>query len=536
MRVRPYLLSLGGPQPSSREHDVLVIGSGIAGLTAAVGAARRWRTALLTKSRLEDTTTWWAQGGIAAALAPEDSPDFHLQDTLASGAGLCRREAVEVLVGEGPARVRELADAIGRFDRRNGTLALGREGAHSHARTAHAGGDATGREVASGLGEALRDGSEVELLEHRFVIDLLSDEGRIVGAAALDTATGEITLHHARATVLASGGSGQLYPLTTQPPVATGDGFAMAYRAGAAMVDMEFVQFHPTVLHTPESPRPTLLLTEALRGAGAHLVDRRGERFTDELASRDRVVRAMMEVMARDGVDHVFLDARHIGREQLERGFPTVYQGTLDRGFDLAAQVVPVGPACHYLMGGVATDLWGRTSLPGLYASGEVASTGVHGANRLASNSLLEGLVFSDRIVRDLDRFLNTNGRGAALERALTPPIPAAEGTGNGPVVTEAVTTELRTAMAAGVGIVRSEPGLVEALERFAELHGELEPPGADVVEYEAFNLLTVATLVAKSALLREESRGGHLRTDFPERDDERWLRHIVCSLDQVEV
>ena len=394
---------------------MLVLGGGIAGLTAAIGAARRWRVGLLTKSTFDDTTTFLAQGGIAAALGPSDSPELHFQDTVNAGAGLCDEEAVRVLVNEGPDRVRELMEICPRFDKVDGEIVLGREGAHSVARVVHAGGDATGSEVSSALAEAARVGSRVQLYENEFVIDLLTVDGRCVGALTLNLDDGGLTLNVAMVTILATGGAGQVYGRTTNPLVATGDGVAMAYRAGAAIRDLEFVQFHPTGLAVP-GQETVQLITEALRGEGAYLRNAAGERFMTgydpraELASRDVVVRAMVDEMRREGSDHVYLDATHLDAAWLQERFPRVTAGLAQHGLDLATQLIPVAPVCHYFVGGVVTDVWGRTTVPGLYASGEVASTGVHGANRLASNSLLEGLVFSDRVVRDLDRYIGRLG------------------------------------------------------------------------------------------------------------------------------
>ena len=413
--TRPYVAIRSGEPLHRRSFDVLVLGGGIAGLTAAIGAARRWHVGLLTKSTFEETTTFLAQGGIAAAIGEEDSPELHFQDTIGAGAGLCDEEAVRVLVNEGPDRVRELMEICPRFDKVDGQIVLGREGAHSLPRIVHAGGDATGSEVSSALAEAARVGSRVQLYEDEFVIDLLTVDGRCVGALTLNLADGGLTLNVAMVTVLATGGAGQVYGRTTNPPVATGDGVAMAYRAGAAIRDLEFVQFHPTGLAVP-GQQTVQLITEALRGEGAYLRNAAGERFMTEydsraeLASRDIVVRGMVAEMRREGTDHVYLDATHLDATWLAERFPSVTGGLREHGLDLATQLIPVAPVCHYFVGGVVTDVWGRTTVPGLYASGEVASTGVHGANRLASNSLLEGLVFSDRVVRDLDRYIGKLG------------------------------------------------------------------------------------------------------------------------------
>jgi L-aspartate oxidase len=525
---RPYLIARGGADIRYSSYDVLVIGGGIAGLTAAVGAARKWNVALLTKSTLDDTTTFLAQGGIAAAIGPFDSPDLHLGDTLTAGAGLCEEESVRTLVQEGPARVRELELLGTKFDRREGQLILASEGAHSVPRVVRAGGDATGSVVASALVDAIVSGSRVELHEDEFVIDLLTDEQRCVGAVSLGK-DGELTVSFARAVILACGGLGQVYAHTTNPDVATGDGPAMAYRAGALLADMEFVQFHPTAFHSAENP--TLLLTEALRGEGAHLRDGRGERFMvgahpqAELAPRDVVVRAMKQVMDEEGTDHVSLDARHLDCAFLRERFPTVYQGLARRGYDLCRDLVPVAPACHYFIGGVLTDLWGKTSLPGLYAAGETASTGVHGANRLASNSLLEGLVFADRIVRDLNRYL---ARPERTVRKIKLDLPTECWPGNEPSVVAEARGSLGALMSDSCGIVRDDQGLAACDAEIGRLRAALAPPGRRVDDIEVFNLLTVASLITCSARERQESRGVHLRSDFPERDDEHWRRHVT--------
>lgn len=530
--TRPYIACRSTEPLRRRTLDVLVLGGGIAGLTAAVGAARRWRVGLLTKSTLDDTTTFLAQGGIAAALGPPDSTELHFQDTVNAGAGLCDEEAVRVLVNEGPDRVRELMEICPRFDRIDGLITLGREGAHSVPRVVHAGGDATGLEVSSALAEAARLGSRVQLFENEFVIDLLTIDGRCVGALSLNLDDGGLTLNVAMVTILASGGAGQVYGRTTNPLVATGDGVAMAYRAGAAIRDLEFVQFHPTGLAV-EGQETVHLISEALRGEGAYLRNAAGERFVQkydergELASRDVVVRAMMSEMRREGTDHVYLDATHLDGEWLRRRFPSVTSGLIERGLDLGAQLIPVAPVCHYFIGGVVTDVWGRTSLPGLYASGEVANTGVHGANRLASNSLLEGLVFSDRVVRDVDRFVGRLGEDVQRLRF---DLPEATRGGSDPA---AARRRLTTVMSEKVGVLRRGDALRDALAELDALTSELRFGVMGQAEYELYNLLTLGTQIAKCALLREESRGVHLREDFPEPDDEHWRRHITLRLPQ---
>ncbi len=529
---RPYIASLPPRPLLRRQFDVLVLGGGIAGLTAAIAAARRWRVGLLTKASLSDTTTFLAQGGIAAALGESDSPELHFQDTVDAGAGLCDPEAVRVLVNEGPDRVRELIEICPRFDRKDGEIVLGREGAHSVRRVLHAGGDATGREVSSALSEAARVGSRVQLYEDEFVIDLLTIDGRCIGALSLNLADGEYTLNLAMVTILATGGAGQVYARTTNPEVATGDGVAMAYRAGASIRDLEFVQFHPTGLAAGGSPTP--LITEALRGEGALLRNAAGERFMTtfdpkaELAARDVVVRGMLAQMRSEGSSHVYLDATGLDADMLRRRFPRVTELLSEHDLDLSRDLIPVAPVAHYFVGGVVTDVWGRTTVPGLYAAGEVASTGVHGANRLASNSLLEGLVFGDRVVRHLDRYIGGLGEDV---RRLQFELPSPSGQTAQRSDIAAVRRAVTELMSEKVGWVRAEDGLVEALAQLRTTNSALRLGEAGPAEFELLNILTLATQITKCALLREETRGVHVRDDHPERDDYNWQRHITLRL-----
>lgn len=526
---------LTSPSPGwTAEADVLVVGSGIAGLTCALRLREHVdRVLLVTKTQLSAGSTLWAQGGIAAALAPEDSPAEHLDDTLVAGVGLCDEAAVEVLVTEGPARVHELIALGARFDTdATGEITLTREGGHHRDRIAHAGGDATGAEISRALIaqlEAVRADPGIEIIENALVVDLLSSgDGSVCGATVHVLGEGEIDgvgAARARAVVLATGGLGQIYSSTTNPPVATGDGMAAALRAGAALADLEFVQFHPTVMHLGEGATGQQpLVSEAVRGEGAVLVDEAGEAFMAgvhpmaDLAPRDVVARAILERMEVTGTDHVYLDARHLGVDFLERRFPTIVARCRELGIDPATQPIPVAPAQHYASGGVRTDLRGRTSLPGLYACGEVSCTGVHGANRLASNSLLEGLVFAHRIAEDL------------VARLAAGELPHADASGEGSdgLLGAPHREEVQRTMTRGVGPLRSADSTAQALAELATLAaaGEEAEPGPS--SWETTNLLHLGQALATAAHLREETRGGHVRRDHPHHDDEGWSAHLV--------
>jgi L-aspartate oxidase len=527
----PLPVRLAAPEPGWAETtDVVVVGSGIAGLTAALHLREAGlHVTVVTKVNIDDGSTRWAQGGIAAVLGPLDTPADHARDTEIAGVGLCDPAAVQVLVEEGPTRVRELMRTGAEFDRHpDGSLMLTREGGHRADRIVHAGGDATGAEVQRALHAAVRRDPWIRLVEHALVLDLLrGGDGRACGVTlhvlgeGTEDGVGAIL---ARAVVLATGGMGQVFASTTNPVVSTGDGVALALRAGALATDTEFVQFHPTALATPGgggAQQP--LVSEALRGEGAHLVDGDGKRFMvgqhelAELAPRDVVAKGIHRIILSTGADHVFLDARHLGAGFLRRRFPTIVASSLAIGVDPATGLIPVAPAAHYASGGVRTDLHGRTSIPGLYACGEVACTGVHGANRLASNSLLEGLVFARRIAADIATDLPPRADPV-------PGRPLARGGGEW-VVEPAGRPALQRAMTRGAGVLRSAGSLAVAAAELSRLGGARGTP--NTASWEATNLLTVAATLVAAAYARQETRGCHWREDFPE-ESPSWLGHIV--------
>ena len=500
--------------PSLLRTRFLVVGSGVAGLHTAWRASLGAEVMLLTKRSLFDSATAYAQGGIAAALGAGDSPKLHWQDTLAAGAALCDEDAVRVLVEEGPARVRELQVAGADFDLTpNGALKLGREAAHSRRRIVHSHGDRTGAEVARTLVERVRESERTRVLERARVLDLIVENGRCAGVRA--SVAGEAVEIRADATVLATGGCGQVYRYTTNPVVATGDGYAIAHRAEVRLADMEFVQFHPTALDTPENP--LALVSEAVRGEGATLLNGERKRFMPrrhrlaELAPRDIVAREIFAERLRTG--EVFLDARKLGASFPDR-FPGIFALCTARGIDPRTDLIPVTPAAHYMMGGIITDLAGRSRLAHLYACGEVSCTGVHGANRLASNSLLEGLVFAERIARDLEKVPESPAPRRATRWAV-PPLPDR---GAAQVAADAI----RALMWEKSGIDRNAKGLRECLVTLRDIHDRL-PPGAT----EELNLCETAQMIASAALARKESRGGHHRSDFP-KPRRGWARKHI--------
>ncbi|MFG3260478.1 L-aspartate oxidase [Streptomyces sp. NPDC048172] len=527
--------ALEAPEPGwTVDADVVVVGSGVAGLTAALRcAAAGARTVVVTKARLDDGSTRWAQGGIAAALGEGDTPEQHLEDTLTAGAGLCDEDAVRALVTEGPDAVRRLIGAGAHFDvsETSGQIELTREGGHHRRRIAHAGGDATGAEVSRALVAAVRAEPSLRTVENALVLDLLKDaHGHTAGVTLHVMGEGQhdgVGAVHAPAVVLATGGMGQVFAATTNPSVATGDGVALALRAGAEVSDLEFVQFHPTVLYLgPDAEGQQPLISEAVRGEGAHLVDADGVRFMEgrhplaELAPRDIVAKGIMRRAAEQGTDHMYLDGRHFGAEMWERRFPTILAACRSHGIDPVTEPVPVAPAAHHASGGVRTDRHGRTTVPGLYACGEVACTGVHGANRLASNSLLEGLVFAERIA----------------ERAVTEsagPGPYTSARARVPLLPPEARVAVQRLMSRGAGALRSADSLAEAAERLSALPGDLadKPAEPGVETWETANLHLVARVLVTAARYREETRGCHWREDRPDRDDAQWRRHVVVSL-----
>ncbi|MFM7624685.1 MAG: L-aspartate oxidase [Actinomycetota bacterium] len=524
-------MRLRAPLPGwSASADVVVIGSGVAGLTTALQIrSHNLSVMLITKARVDEGSTKWAQGGIAAALGPGDSPSDHERDTLVAGAGLCDLPAVKVLVTEGPEAVRKLIARGAVFDKsETGEIALTREGGHLRNRILHAGGDATGAEVSRALLAAVSQDPGIEVIEHALVLDALkSESGRICGVTlhvigeGTRDGVGQIL---ARAVVLATGGLGQVYSQTTNPSVSTGDGVALALRAGADVADAEFIQFHPTVLYVGESSSGQQpLISEAVRGEGAFLVNDRGERFMKgvhelaDLAPRDVVAKEISRQMADSGAKHVWLDAR--GIKDFGDRFPTISVSCKQIGIDPARDLIPVAPASHYASGGIRTDLNGHSSVPGLYAVGETACTGAHGANRLASNSLLEGLVFGARIAEDIAKNLSN------WEDPIAPdPIEI--------LISPSVRGELQRAMSKGAAVVRSEKSLTETLKTLNRLK-DATTIYANLAAWETTNLYLLATAIARSALERTESRGSHWREDFPEPAN-NWKKRIHQSIDEI--
>jgi len=512
--------------------DFLVIGSGVAGLRAAIGLSRAGRVLILTKGSPAEGSSVYAQGGVAVA-SEEDDIALHREDTLRAGKGLCREAAVQVLVEEGPARIQELIRWGARFDKAGEGYAFAREAAHSRDRIMRAGGDATGTEMVRALLDQARSLPQIAWRDHHFTVDLLKDgEGRCSGALVLDESTGAVKQVRARAVVLSTGGAGQIYARTTNPPVATGDGIAMAYRAGAIVEDMEFVQFHPTALYLPATPQ--FLLSEAMRGEGGVLRNIKGEAFMGryhvmtEMAPRDIVSRAIWNEMMATSARHVYLDVTHLDPDFIRERFPTIYATCLRYDVDITEEMIPVCPSAHFMMGGVWTDTHGATSIPGLFAAGEVACAGVHGANRLASNSLLEGLVFGARAAESAAGYadrLGSSRDGAAARKEATGMLPAEDRSDQ--LGMEKLLNSLRRLMWAKVGIIRNRDGLLSAIAQLEKWEERLKGRCQTRRELEIQNMVTVGRLVATAALQREHSLGAHFRSDFPEEGAAGWDRHI---------
>jgi L-aspartate oxidase len=532
--------------------DYIVLGSGVAGLRAAIELARDGRVAVLTKDRLDESNTEYAQGGVAVAMSDDDEISLHFEDTLNAGAGLCDEKAVRTLVEEGPRYITELIEWGAQFDREGGALQFTREAAHSRRRILHAHGDSTGREIVRALIAHARKQSNIQLVAHAATIGMIVEDGRCMGVRFIDPNESLLREMYARSTVLATGGAGQIFAQTTNPSIATGDGMAMAYAAGAVMCDMEFVQFHPTALALADAPR--FLLTEALRGEGAILRNHQGEAFAGryddrgELAPRDIVARAIVAEMERTGSRWMYLDLTHLKADFLRERFPKIFETCLRYGLDLTKDQLPVSPATHYVMGGVKTDTYGRTTLAGLYAAGEVACTGVHGANRLASNSLLEGLVFGaragaaaieDSFPRPQQRLVMTPQLRQRIEILQMTKLELRElvsqhHSESAPVefdlsewrLDPRIKKRVQDVMWRNVGLIRRAEDLRSAIEELAAMAGEN-------VNERTRNFVTLGKLMAEAALWREESRGGHFRQDFPTRDDERWRVHSAQRIDQ---
>ncbi len=507
-------------------YDYIIVGSGIAGLYAALTAREHGSVLVLTKGSIDDCNTRWAQGGIAAPIGPDDSPEVHLQDTLGAGAGLVDEGAARVLTSEAADRIDDLVRFGVPFDTVHGEVALAREGAHTVPRVLHAGGDSTGAHIEITLASVARM-SGITVLEHTIATEIRNKEQgtgnrSVEGVLALDARSGERQEYACRHLVLATGGAGQLYRVTTNPEVATGDGIAIAYRAGAEVMDMEFVQFHPTALRMPGAQ--AFLISEAVRGEGGILRDVGGARFMPEydargeLAPRDVVARAIRDRMTRTGADHVLLDITHLDPRRAVARFPQIYRFCLDHGLDITREAIPVSPAAHYTMGGIRTNTWGETNIAGLYACGECACTGVHGANRLASNSLLETVVFARRVVTRTVESPGTAAEPAADAISLCDPVP-----GEVPPLTREA---LQSLMWENVGIVRDAASLSRA-KAVLRAWQAVTPAPCDRPSQEMADLVTCARLVTEAALLREESRGAHYRTDFPEPREE-WRRHLA--------
>ncbi len=509
-------------------YDYIIVGSGIAGLYTALLAREQGSVLVITKGNIDDCNTKYAQGGIAAAIGSKDSPELHYRDTVNAGAGLCDEEAVRILTGEAPARIAELVQLGVPFDTLSGQVALTTEAAHSVPRILHAGGDATGEHIEVTLSRRVRS-SGIKVSEDCLATEILVKGGAVRGVKSLDSRTGAIKEFECGNLVLATGGAGQLFKFNTNSDIATGDGIALAYKAGAEITDMEFFQFHPTTLHLPGVP--LFLISEAVRGEGGRLCNGSGRPFmTDyapqgDLAPRDAVTRGILKEMQKTGSNRVFLDVTHLPPERITTRFPHIYQFCLSHGLDITREQIPVAPAAHYMMGGIKTSSWGESSLTGLFATGETACTGVHGANRLASNSLLEVVVFSKRIIEKTVR-QEKQKTSRVVRKEIMQHLPTFRQEPE--PLPEPGLAALQQLLWDNVGIIRQGETLIHAAEILAGWEKSLPPP-ADRPSHELSNLILTGRLMTEAALLREESRGAHYRTDFPHRSP-RWQHHIVFT------
>ena len=531
MHTPRYLLPFDSRRALHRFTDVLIIGSGLAGLRAADAVAKNQSVFVVTKDEIQESNSSYAQGGIAGVLHPDDCFASHVSDTMAAGGNLCDQDVVDMVVREAPQRIGELIQWGTEFDSSDGEILLGREGGHSRGRIAHAHGDATGAEVMRAMIERTRKSPHIETWENAFTVDLLTFEGRCRGAVMVDM-HGRKIMVWAKETILCTGGAGQVYRESTNPLVATGDGTSLAYRAGVELRDMEFVQFHPTVLYIAGSSRS--LITEAVRGEGAHLVDVNGHRFMPdyddraELAPRDVVSQSIIRQMDATKHANVYLDMSHLEATEVRRRFPGIAGACAKFGLDIAEDRIPVRPGAHYMVGGVSVDQQGRTSMPGLWAAGEVSSSGLHGANRLASNSLLEGLVYGAHAGTAASRSAE---KQAGNMTALPISHPVAYGGSNFDVAD--VRVSLKSLMGRLVGVERSAEGLQEAADSIASFAAYVMPHQFHCVEgWELQNLLLTSSLIVNAALVRCESRGVHFRSDHPQPNDQQWRRHLNIRMD----
>lgn len=519
-----YLKNFDSRELEQVETEYLVVGGGIAGLFSAWSAYKNGaKVTVITKQGIRDSNTDKAQGGIAAAIGKQDSPKKHMEDTLVAGAGLCNERAVEMLVTEGVERIKELIKLGVNFDRTGDEIALAREGCHSQARVLHANGDATGAEIIRGLREKIANTPEITIVEYQLLVDLLVEDDVCYGALVFDSQSQVFRIFKSPVVVLATGGIGQLYEHTTNPEVATADGIGAAWRAGAEIMDMEFVQFHPTALALPGAPN--FLISEAVRGEGAILKNNHNERFMPsyhemaELAPRDVVTKAIFSEMKKTGKDHVMLDIRHLDSQKIKERFPMIAATCLQYGLDITSQLIPIAPVAHYMMGGVKINMWGETSITGLFSCGEASCLGIHGANRLASNSLLEGLVIGERIGRRWASIVKDKGKNNRffVSNQLQTGVACDY---------KKLRSQLKKVMDQKVGPLRSGVGLSEAMDWFAKRAYLSHNEAKTVMEIEVRNMLTVGGLIAQAASGRRESRGGHFRLDYPEMET-GWCKHI---------